>query len=148
MPNKTANYNLIKPLPEEFYNIEDHNSNMDTIDEELKKLNDRELTAEDVGAQPENKNLVEYVDGVLQTVGGSIVESEDESVEAVTSVNGKTGDVKITADDLGVIKVANGGTGYDSIEDTVYTTARYRASALYSKDTAPTTNGVINWTYE
>ena len=37
MANVTENYNLKKPLPEEFYNIEDHNSNMDIIDAELKK---------------------------------------------------------------------------------------------------------------
>lgn len=36
MANFTPNYNLKKPLPEEFYNIEDHNSNMDIIDAELK----------------------------------------------------------------------------------------------------------------
>lgn len=37
MPNKTTNFGLIKPLPEEFYDIEVHNSNMDKIDSELKK---------------------------------------------------------------------------------------------------------------
>lgn len=37
MANKTSNYNLTKPLPEEFYDINVHNSNMDTIDAELKK---------------------------------------------------------------------------------------------------------------
>lgn len=35
MPNKTKNYNLTKPLPEEIYNIEDHNGNMDIIDTQL-----------------------------------------------------------------------------------------------------------------
>ena len=37
MPNLTENYKLKKPLPEEFYNIDDHNGNMDIIDAELKK---------------------------------------------------------------------------------------------------------------
>ena len=37
MPNYTTNYNLKKPLQEEFYNIDDHNGNMDIIDAELKK---------------------------------------------------------------------------------------------------------------
>ena len=46
------------------------------------------------------------------------------------------------------VPVAKGGTGYTSIEDTTYTTARYRASALVDAETNPTTNGVINWTYE
>ena len=52
------------------------------------------------------------------------------------------------ADLYGTVTVAKGGTGYTSITDTTYTTARYRASALYSTETAPTSNGVINWTYE
>lgn len=37
MANKTTNYKLTKPLPSEFYDIEVHNTNMDIIDEELKK---------------------------------------------------------------------------------------------------------------
>lgn len=37
MPNWTKNYNLRKPLPEEFYDINEHNSNMDIIDTELAK---------------------------------------------------------------------------------------------------------------
>ena len=36
MPNKTTNYGLTKPLPEEFYDIEVFNANMDLIDETLK----------------------------------------------------------------------------------------------------------------
>lgn len=44
--------------------------------------------------------------------------------------------------------VSQGGTGYTSIEDTTYTTARYRASSLHSIETTPTTNGVIAWTLE
>ena len=37
MANKTTNFNLTKPLAEEFYNVEDQNGNMDIIDTELKK---------------------------------------------------------------------------------------------------------------
>lgn len=48
----------------------------------------------------------------------------------------------------GTVPVEKGGTGQDSIADTEYTTARYRASALVSAETDPTVNGVINWTYE
>ena len=42
MPNYTTNYNLKKPLQEEFYNIDDHNGNMDIIDEKLKELFEKE----------------------------------------------------------------------------------------------------------
>lgn len=37
MAEKTTNYGLTKPLPEEFYDINVHNNNMDIIDEELGK---------------------------------------------------------------------------------------------------------------
>ena len=47
-----------------------------------------------------------------------------------------------------IVSVSNGGTGYNTITDTTYTTARYRASSLNSSETTPTTNGVIAWTYE
>lgn len=47
-----------------------------------------------------------------------------------------------------VIPVEKGGTGQTSLVDTVYTTARYRASALYSTETTPAENGIINWIYE
>lgn len=46
------------------------------------------------------------------------------------------------------LATSKGGTGYTSITDTTYTTARYRASALVSTATAPTVNGVVNWVYE
>lgn len=52
------------------------------------------------------------------------------------------------ADMSGTLGVSNGGTGYTSIVDTTYTTARYRASGLFSTETNPTDNGVICWTYE
>ena len=48
----------------------------------------------------------------------------------------------------GTLTVAKGGTGYTSIVDTTYTTARYRASSLHSSTTSPTSNGAIAWTYE
>lgn len=49
---------------------------------------------------------------------------------------------------MGTLSVSRGGTGYSTIEDTTYTIPRYRASALVSTETSPTTNGVINWVYE
>lgn len=56
-----------------------------------------------------------------------------------------------SSDDIiwfGPLEVECGGTGYDSIRDTTYTTPRYRASALVSYETTPYDNGTINWVYE
>ena len=48
----------------------------------------------------------------------------------------------------GTLSVDMGGTGHTTLEDTVYTIARYRASALVPTETNPSINGVINWMYE
>lgn len=45
MANKTTNFGLTKPLPEEFYDIGVHNDNMDIIDEKLKKATDAAASA-------------------------------------------------------------------------------------------------------
>lgn len=59
------------------------------------------------------------------------------------------GATKPCATDLyGTVPVEKGGTGVPSHSDTTYIKARYRASALVSIETNPSTNGVINWTYE
>ena len=85
MPKYTTHYNLKKPLQEEFYNIDDHNENMDIIDEQLK------LLSEDSGVvispdEPEN--------------GDVWIDIDDEEEEGgVASVNGQTGHVNLTAKD-------------------------------------------------
>ena len=58
MSNKTSNYGLTKPLPEEFYDVKVQNDNMDIIDAELKKQEDHKkdqnnphgVTAKQIGA--------------------------------------------------------------------------------------------------
>ena len=48
MATNTPNYNLIKPAPEDFYNIADFNANSDIIDAELTKKPDLVTTSETV----------------------------------------------------------------------------------------------------
>ena len=78
-------------------------------------------TASEVGAQPANSNLTEYKNGVLTTIDGREVkissieispneptdgdvwidtDDEGEITDSVTSVNGKSGDVTLTAKDV------------------------------------------------
>lgn len=90
MPKYTTHYKLKKPLQEEFYNIDDHNDNMDIIDKQLK------LLSEDSGVvispdEPEK--------------GEVWIDTDDDDAEGnvggiVTSVNGKTGAVNLTANDV------------------------------------------------
>jgi hypothetical protein len=67
---------------------------------------------------------------------------------ASTSTASFDGSTNITPGVNGTLPVGNGGTGYTSITDTTYTTARYRASSLHSSATTPSSNGVIAWVYE
>lgn len=53
MADKTTHYGLTKPLPEEFYDINVHNENMDIIDDELKKRASIPVTSE----PPDDSNM-------------------------------------------------------------------------------------------
>lgn len=41
MATNTTNYNLVKPSENEYYDININNSNLDIIDTEIKKINDK-----------------------------------------------------------------------------------------------------------
>ena len=92
MANKTTNYNLTKPLPEEFYDINVHNENMDIIDEQLKRLSE----ASGVVISPDEP---EKGDVWIDTDDNDSENGSDLSV-GVISINGKTGEVNLTAKDL------------------------------------------------
>lgn len=47
MPNRTPNYNLVKPLQTENYNVDDFNGNMDIVDTQIKDKDTRIKTLED-----------------------------------------------------------------------------------------------------
>ena len=59
MAEKTTNFGLTKPLPEEFYDVGVQNGNMDIIDAKLKELESGDITPESIGALPiEHEHLV------------------------------------------------------------------------------------------
>ena len=68
------------------------------------------------------------------------------TITELNYVDGVTSNIQAQLDKT--VPVTKGGTGYTSITDTTYTTARYRASSLHSSETNPSANGVIAWTYE
>ena len=97
---------------------------------EIKQLDEKFL--------PDNIARLDYVDAGLET------KADAEHNHSASNITSGT----LSSDRLPVISMEKGGTGQTSIEDTTYTTARYRASSLYSIETTPTVNGVIAWTYE
>ena len=70
----------------------------------------------------------------------------------VTSVNGKTGAVTVTASDIGAattgdIHTAINRTNAVNVANSNYTTYMARGEALFSTETTPTVNGCIAWVY-
>lgn len=114
MANYTSNYNLKKPLPEEFYNIEDHNGNMDIIDEELKKratLEDGKVPASQLPSMDYVPTSEKGAAGGVATLGsdGKIPSSQMPStgdyVPTSRKVNGKalSSDITLSASDVSAV---------------------------------------------
>lgn len=104
---KTKNYNLNKPAPEEFYDIGDFNQNADLLDTELKKHADSLAKKADLvnGKVPEGQ-LPSYVSAVSEYVSRSAFPS-----------TGKANIIYI-AIDTGIC-YRWGGTQYVIISDTI-----------------------------
>lgn len=71
----------------------------------------------------------------------------------VTSVNGNTGAVNLTASDIGAatasdIYTALNRTNAVDVANSNYTTYMARGEALFASETTPTVNGCIAWKYE
>jgi hypothetical protein len=149
MPNFTKNYNLEKPFQDEFYDVDVFNRNADIIDGVLKVL------SEDSGVvigdtEPETGDV--WIDTSDESSGGN--------GGGVTSINGKTGDVNLTAEDVGAsasehyhaASEITGGTFAGKVianRDTQGTTDYIiRNNGLSTSEDIPSKNGEICWTYE
>ena len=93
------------------------------------------------GTDDFNRKNIHTIDWNGNAVFSGDVTATDSSGNTVSLLNS-------TINSDTIVSVSNGGTGYNTITDTTYTTARYRASSLNSSETTPTENGVIAWTYE
>ncbi|WP_324824977.1 hypothetical protein [Sinanaerobacter sp. ZZT-01] len=76
MAKKTKNYNLTKPEPTDFYDVEVQNGNMDIIDEELKKANEN---AGDMSKSTYDKNGDGVVDNAEKINGKTDAQIMEES---------------------------------------------------------------------
>ena len=93
------------------------------------------------GIDDSNRKNIHTLDWEGNAVFSGDVVATDSNGNAVSLLNS-------TINSDTIVSVSNGGTGYNTITDITYTTARYRASSLNSSETTPTINGVIAWTYE
>ena len=96
----TTNYNLKKPAPEEFYNVEDFNANADTIDAELKKAEDhRDAVNPHSGSEGLLKDAAAK-DTPADADSVALVDSEDENGTKRLLWSGLKAAIKAYLDDL------------------------------------------------
>lgn len=134
MPNYTSNYNLVKPLETDFYDVEVQNGNMDSIDTALNnkvdKVTGKGLSTEDYTSVEKTKlsgiadNANNYshpsthsadiiVDGTTNKAFTAAEKTKLNGIAAgaqvntVTSVASKTGAVTLVKGDVGLTNVDN-----------------------------------------
>ncbi len=82
MAKNTSNYNLKKPSPEDFYNVEDQNGNMDIIDQELERLNE-----DKAGVQHNHNGVYETPNGAQSKVDAAKVSANQYTDQKFTTIN-------------------------------------------------------------
>ena len=79
MATNTTNYNLVKPSENEYYDINVSNSNLDIIDTEIKRVNDR---LDSVSTDAQSTSFDNSSNGMIATNVQDAIEENKESIEA------------------------------------------------------------------
>ena len=79
MANNTTNYNLVKPSENEYYDINVSNSNLDIIDTEIKKVNDR---LDSVSTDAQSTSFDNSSNGMEATNVQDAIEENKQNIEA------------------------------------------------------------------
>lgn len=79
MATNTTNYNLVKPSENEYYDINVSNSNLDIIDTEIKKVNDR---LDSVSTDAQSTSFDNSSNGMVATNVQDAIEENKTEIEA------------------------------------------------------------------
>ena len=79
MATNTTNYNLVKPSENEYYDINVSNSNLDIIDTEIKKVNDR---LDSVSTDAQSTSFDNSSNGMVATNVQDAIEENKQNIEA------------------------------------------------------------------
>ena len=78
MATNTTNYNLVKPSENEYYDINVSNSNLDIIDTEIKRVNDR---LDSVSTDAQSTSFDNSSNGMEATNVQDAIEENKQSIE-------------------------------------------------------------------
>ena len=79
MATNTTNYNLVKPSENEYYDINVSNSNLDIIDTEIKRVNDR---LDSVSTDAQSTSFDNSSNGMIATNVQDAIEENKQNIEA------------------------------------------------------------------
>lgn len=79
MATNTTNYNLVKPSENEYYDINVSNSNLDIIDTEIKKINDK---FDSVSTDAQSTSFDNSSNGMTATNVQDAIEENKQNIEA------------------------------------------------------------------
>ena len=77
MATNTTNYNLVKPSENEYYDINVSNSNLDIIDTEIKRVNDR---LDSVSTDAQSTSFDNSLNGMTATNVQDAIEENKQSI--------------------------------------------------------------------
>lgn len=90
---KTQNYGLNKPDVEDFYNVDDMNDNMNVIDEELKKINDKTANVENKSSETIRNEIttenITHALGYVPATETELAEVNDKAEKAQSIAKGR-----------------------------------------------------------
>lgn len=112
--NKTTNYNLNKPEGTDFYDIEDHNDNMDIIDEALHDISSGLDTVNE--RYPVIKLTKSSVSSLPVTITDARLTTKYECIKAVLSnPSAQTGDWTVNTNTSGQATISGSISGTTNI---------------------------------
>ncbi len=141
MATETANYGLIKPEQTDLYNVDDFNSNMDSIDGAFAEI---ETDLENIqGKIGTNTNESDTVFSILEDIaygGADTTYNVDDVMEAVQGVSNDVADVVIDVDGVltAVGTLQTTATGIDTDTNSLLTKADSLATAVANVQTTAT----------
>ena len=128
MSDYTKNYNLKKPYPDDFFDINDFNSNADIIDASLNNLNNS------------INNLDEKIDSVSDDIANNISKNIEDFTEGILPIaRGGTGTNSTTGIRNSIGLGTTSSVQFNSLTVSSLTVNNQTLNLVYTQETQPTT---------
>ena len=149
MSDYTKNYNLKKPYPDDFFDVNDFNGNADIIDASLNKLNvsinnlDQKTNIIDdslTNLSNSINNLDEKIDSVSDDIANNISKNVEDFTEGILPIaRGGTGTNSTTGIRNNIGLGTTSSVQFNSLTVSSLTVNNQTLNLIYTQETQPTT---------